>query len=301
MPMAGSKNNSPQANLCKRYGNFLLHYINATILGQISFDYQCLFIQKVAAIQMLCAIFNDHSTLKIILILILTCQTFFCIGQISYAPKVISYTNKKFHKIYSTTQISWERQVRYLGKYKDTLKIDSLNYRFRPENNPFGTAKAFRKFYGQEFSLTPLLISIDTSQTIFSSDFCEVNGNFKTKSFESFPLFIQNLTDSFASIGFGSKVNVIVQALDTDKIWKPIESSFIYKCGNGLHLIYLEPKEFLCTLIPKYTGSYFTQLRLKLNNSYSDIYWGKINPSQFVSSSAAAVGTPHQSSPSPGF
>jgi hypothetical protein len=230
------------------------------------------------------AIFDDHSTLKILLTLILAVQIFFCIGQVFDVPKIISYTNKKANKIYSLTKISWERQVRYLGKYKDTLKIDSSNYKFRPENNPFGTTKDFRKFYGREFLLTSLLISIDTTQTISSSDFCEIKRNFKTKSFESFPIFIENLTDSFASIGFGSKVNVIVQALDTDKVWKSIEKSFIYKCGNGLHLIYLKPKELLCTLIPKYTGSFLTQLRLKLNNSYSNAYWGKINPSQFVES-----------------
>lgn len=224
----------------------------------------------------------NASDLKALITILILCGPFISFGQESNNPKVIGLTKKKTSKVNSPNQIAWKRDVRYLGVYKDILIIDSQNFRFTP-TNPFITRADLNRFYGKEnFLTTPLSVTIDTTQTIRSSDFCYYKDNYKTKFFESFPVFLKNLTDSLASIGFGSKVNIIVEALDTDNIWKPIEKRFIYKCGNGLHYIYLKPSEICCTLIPIYDGDFSTQLRLNINGSFSKPYWGHIYKSQFV-------------------
>jgi len=229
-----------------------------------------------------CCVLFKTSDLKTLITIILFCGPFISIGQQSYNPKVIGLTKKKTSKVNSLNQIAWKRNVRYLGVHKDTMIIDSLNFRFTP-TNPFIIRADMHKFYGKEnFLTTPLSVAIDTTQTISTSDFCYSNNNYKTKFFESFPVFIENGTDSLALIGFGSKVNIIVEALDTDNIWKPIEKRFIYKCGNGLYYIYLKPNEICCTLIPVYNGDFSTQLRLNINNSYSKPYFGHIYKSQFL-------------------
>lgn len=232
--------------------------------------------------KLLCCISFKTFDLKTLFTILLFCGCIISKGQQPNNPKVIGLTKKKISKVNSPAQIAWERDVRYLGIYNDTLFVDSRNYRFTPIN-PFITRADMYKFYGKEnFLTTPLSITVDTTQTIYTSDFCYSNGNYKKKFFESFPVFIENVTDSLASIGFGSKVNIILEALDTDNIWKPIEKMFIYKCGNGLHYIYLKPNEICCTLIPVYKGDFSTQLRLNINNSYSKPYFGHIYKSQLM-------------------
>ncbi|MEO6229228.1 MAG: hypothetical protein ABJB11_12265 [Ferruginibacter sp.] len=226
--------------------------------------------------------FKDTSNLKTLFTIVLFFLSIISFGQSLGYPKIIRLTKKKTFKINTAHQIAWERQVRYLGVYKDTIKIDSANFRYSP-TNPFITKSDLYKFYGKgNFLTTPLTLSLDTTQIISTSEFCYPNGDLKTKYFESFPVFIKNMTDSLASIGFGSKVNIIVEALDTDKVWKPIEKRYVYKCGNGLHYIYLKPGEICCALIPKYKGDFLTQLRLNINNSYSEPYFGHVSKSQFV-------------------
>jgi hypothetical protein len=220
--------------------------------------------------------------LKSLIITLLALGPLILFAQQSNNPKVIGLKVKKSNKINSLNQIAWERDVRYLGVYKDTLFVDSINTTFSPIN-PFVSKADRLKYYGKEnFLTTPLSLTIDTTQIINTSDLCISNHDVKIKHFESFPVFITNTTDSLALIGFGTKVNIILEALDIDKKWKAIEKPFIYKCGNGLNDIYLKPDEICCTLIPIYRGNFSTQLRLNINGSYSKPYRGQIYRTQFV-------------------
>jgi hypothetical protein len=226
--------------------------------------------------------FKNTSNLKTFFTIIIFLQSIVSFGQTSSTLKIIGLTKKKTSKINSPHQIAWERQIRYLGAYREIIKVDSAKFRYSPTDR-FITESDFQKFYGKENLLTtPLSLTIDTTQTISTSEFCYSNDDFKTKYFESFPVFIKNETDSLASIGYGSQLNIIVEALDTDNVWKPIEKRFIYKCGKGRHYIYLKPGEICCTLISKYNGDFLTQLRLNVNKNYSEPYYGHVFKSQFL-------------------
>ena len=220
--------------------------------------------------------------LRLLFIILIFSRPLISTGQEVRVPNVIGVINKKTSKVNSPRKIAWERSVRYLGIYKERIYVDSLNYRFN-QKLPFSTNAEIYRYLGKDnFQTTPLVVWIDTLQVLSTLDFRYSNGYLKSKSFKSFPVFIQNVTDSLASIGFGNSVNIIVEALDTDNVWKPIESNFKYKCGNGLTYIYLKSKEICCTLIPVYDGNFATQLRLNVNGSYSMPYHGRINIGQFI-------------------
>lgn len=102
-----------------------------------------------------------------------------------------------------------------------------------------------------------------------------------------FPVFLVNETKDIKALqGKDSYVFAIQEAKDSNGIWRPIEQRGFDFCGNGRWGMKIKPQEFALFLMPKYQGSYETELRVRFVNNkqviFSSSYTGKINYQQFL-------------------
>lgn len=182
------------------------------------------------------------------------------------------------------TNISTARyQPYYIGRYIDTIFVCDLIGIFPPppeegewvptceyayksyykywESDDFKNYKNFRE------DTVDLKIYVDTSQKIV----------------DLYPTIVKNVGMDSVDVGNGMSVSLILEALDYEKGWRPIQKDFMYLCGNGVSSLILPPENIIFTLTPRFKGLYRTKLRLKLGNNYSNEFEGSINPHQFIS------------------
>lgn len=218
-------------------------------------------------------------TVKIIFLIL---SLFIFVGLQSQNLPVVKYTSlsqKDISDCYFEKPQTWFREIQYVGRIKDTINIiqeqSSRNFKtIIPKDN-------YWKLYSSNCE-NCISIQIDTSQLVSMKSLAWRKRKVITKYYPSYPVFIKNKTDSLIKIGFGSNVNILAEALDTDNLWKPIEGYFHFDCGTGLESIHLMSEEVACILFPKYSGSFNTKIRLRLNDNISEAFNGTINPSQFI-------------------
>src|ERR1700757_421883 len=102
-----------------------------------------------------------------------------------------------------------------------------------------------------------------------------------------FPVYIVNQTKSPKFFyGHDYSIYAIQEALDSNKIWRPIECIGRGFCGVGAWRMKVFPNEFISVLFAKYTGTYQTKLRVRIRNGdnvlITNSYDGKINYFQFI-------------------
>ena len=201
-------------------------------------------------------------------------------GQSFNFPKIIRYLQPK-HLLKESKQVtSEEREVQYIGGYKDTLVIKKNGFDLIKEYKipvKEGRYSYFHPFYAD----SGITILIDTTQILALQEVIWKGEKKINIVYDAIPVILQNKTDSLAVVGYGKRIPIVLEALDTDNKWKPIEKPYIYKCGTGLHNILLKPKDLICVLVPKHKGTFKTQLRLRLRDNISNPFWGEINRSQF--------------------
>ena len=175
----------------------------------------------------------------------------------------------------------WERNVQYLGRLKDTIFIQ----RIADLRNPIGNNKiliddSLSKHYSF-YGMGKLKIVVDTTQNITLEEYEWWTKERKYKYYKANPIFISNFSDSTTIVGYGYNIPIILEAIDSGKIWRPIEIRYIYDCGVGLEYILLKPDNIICVLAPIYKGNYKTRLRYKLGSCYSNEFWSYIDKRQF--------------------
>jgi hypothetical protein len=202
-------------------------------------------------------------------------------GQLHHFPKIVRYLQPK-HLLKESKEItSEEREVQYIGGYKDTLFINKNGFDLIEEYKipaKEGRYSYFHPFYAD----SGISILIDTTQILALQEVIWKGERKINIVYDAIPVIMQNKTDSIAVVGFGRRIPILLEALDTDNKWKSIEKPYIYKCGTGLHNILLKPKDLICVLVPKYKGTFKTQLRLRLRDNISKPFWGEINRNQFL-------------------
>ena len=121
----------------------------------------------------------------------------------------------------------------------------------------------------KDLSDSRVKITIDTSRTINTT----------------YPVFIKNLDADTISVGFGWQLPLIMEALDSNGAWRPIQERFRYMCGMGIGPVILPPGEIVLTTAPIYTGNFFTMLRLRVAGTsvFSNAINGHIRYRQFES------------------
>lgn len=104
-----------------------------------------------------------------------------------------------------------------------------------------------------------------------------------------YPVFLVNLTSPFKVwTGKDFRVRGIQEAYHQEyHRWLPIEySGNEYEmCGNGYMYLVINPHEFVVILLPKYSGSFNTSLRVRIENGsttyVSKPFFGNIDGGQF--------------------
>lgn len=110
------------------------------------------------------------------------------------------------------------------------------------------------------------------------------------KHYNTLPVFIYNQSDNNRVIVpsvINGELYLIVEALDKNNQWKPIEYNKVPRriCISDFEYYQLKPKHVMVSSILKYSGDYKTKMRVKVLNDqklyYSNPFNGSINYSQF--------------------
>ena len=208
-------------------------------------------------------------------------------GQEPKFPTIIYPQNGKCNIRNAHCLESWKMQLLYMGKIIDSISLSTATDSIISNNlMPLTLAKKvyYNEWYEDQPHLGNHLIDIfyDTTQLFQLSQIRHSKSKFVEKTYAGFPVLIRNNSDSFACIGFGEDLSLIIEALDTDSTWKPITKEITYRCATGQRNIYLKPNDWASTLAPKFTGKFSTFARFRLNANYSKIFRVTINEDQFT-------------------
>ena len=165
-------------------------------------------------------------------------------------------------------------EFNYIGKIKDTIVLEN-RIKFLRYENPNKKSSSEHLKYCVDLNYPPRFGCWDNAKI-------EIQINDKLVS-NSIPVLIRNNNKDTIAIGYGTQIPIIMEALNENYQWKPIQKKFVYMCGVGLGSIILPPGEIAITLAPIFTGFTKTRLRLVLGNNISKPFWGFINKRQFES------------------
>ena len=155
-------------------------------------------------------------------------------------------------------------------------------YEQRPVNEGWGrSSNVLRKISKKSnFPQSRLSMMVDTKhKAIFK------------RRYHGIKMYLTNtLTDTIFFNAQDSRLNMIVQAMDQEGLWKDIEYLPHSWCGMSYHRIYLLPGFYWEFIVPAYRGIFKTKLRIVLEYRdalktkkilYSNEFSGSINPAQF--------------------
>jgi hypothetical protein len=129
-----------------------------------------------------------------------------------------------------------------------------------------------------------LLLIFDTTQIVpfdnpvFISDLKKYNDVDTNNVYLGYPLYVinKNLLSKF-TVTKGDGYGIIIEAKNSEGKWRPI-SYLSHLYGWPLSYDYiLNPREYLIAILPKYSGDFQTQLRIKLRSQCKDFYSNAIN------------------------
>lgn len=172
---------------------------------------------------------------------------------------------------------------RYIGKFgfHDTVVIAIPYEDYGPKDSTRLSTDLERHQRGQ-FTGNGFLIIADYDENIPMKDY-QADEYFKNY----YPVYIPNETSvSQYFMGKDDRIYAIQEALDQDSAWRPLEHRFYDFCGLGHWRQEIQPGEFAMLLMPKYSGQWKTQLRVRVkirDNVYvSSSFEGEIDSAQFL-------------------
>lgn len=205
-------------------------------------------------------------------------------------PIIIDSTNLKeflpFHldeDVYIRWNISTSNYpFYYLGKLEDTIclkraipfSLFSTPIDFSKESPTFATYSPKHVAYYVEWEVIK-------SYPIPLVNDLEIQARPKHLISNHFPVLLRNKSKDTLKVGYGSEINMFLEAKDKKGKWKIIQESKIYMCGNGVGDIILPPDEIAVTLAPCLKGPFKTELRFSVSNNQSTPFSGSIDPKQF--------------------
>ena len=170
---------------------------------------------------------------------------------------------------YKRDSVKWNRFKKEIEEYK----IKKNNHPLFPLYISYEKAKEKYPFWTN----SKLEVSIDTTQIILH----DISMNEDDNYFSGYPILIKNKEEDTIVIGYENYVPIVLEAKNKSNEWQPIEEIYVLGCGNGMKSFLLPPDHILISSKPIYKGDYQTDLRIKLGNTYSQIYRGTINLGQF--------------------
>jgi len=106
------------------------------------------------------------------------------------------------------------------------------------------------------------------------------------QEYQGMVLRIVNQTDGEAAFpAMDSKLKMKLEARSDAGQWLPLEFESFSFCGNSFHRVFLPARHYWQLVVPRYSGSFRTQLRFSLQSAnepiYSNEFSGSIDPGQF--------------------
>lgn len=251
------------------------------------------------------------SNLKTIAILIALTTSVLCKGQISIVsfPNSSKTSEKYYSPVHKPVSKSHMWGLISLGQSYDSLILWPSTSTYSPNKSEL---KKLR-----DSMLPAFLIIVDTSQTLDCYEYFfwvdkdkkyypdkeigyienGVKQTFSAKTtsqtlFKGYPVYLVNLSDSVIRIRHRKyQIPLIQEALDSNGLWKPIETLFSLPPGvtvtNYSGISPLKPGELITSSIFNYKGDFQTMLRVKIivdkTTYYSKPFLGSINYSQLTS------------------
>jgi len=195
-------------------------------------------------------------------------------------PKIIQLVNIDTVKAFQADGITGVYPL-LIGKFDfgDTINFSKLEQDKMTKNEYLWEVQ--KPYDSDTLSSEGLQIIPDYNTSVVYSDY-----GFSNKLY--FPVYVINETYE-PRVFFGKDRHgfAIQEAIDTsdNSLWHPIESTCYDFCGNGRFRKKLNPNQFLMFLMPKYSGSDTTSLRIRFKIGeiiyVSKVYKGVINPKQF--------------------
>lgn len=190
----------------------------------------------------------------------------------------------------STWLTTAEYEFLYIGPSTDTIYVDHfLSYSPPPPPPPPNSKMKAKDYDIPEYKNKFDDYYIEWDSEIRFSHLLNVNLDIKVDTNFIFnnsqPIIITNTNKDTISVGYGNYIPLIMEALDSNKKWRPIQKRFIYMCGNGVGTIILPPNEIVLSSAPIFNGNFKTELRLTVPKTdiYSNTFDGSINYRQFES------------------
>ena len=168
----------------------------------------------------------------------------------------------------------------------EPLNIDYMNrgyfyaYSETEKNNGWGMSNNYPKKINElKFPENQLSLVIDEKQEAIFQD-----------KFYGCKLYLSNTSKEKIKLNASdSRLNILLQAKNSNGDWEYIEYLPSSWCGNSYHNLYLDSNEYWDFTIPLYEGSFKTKIRAVLLDNedkaekaiYSNAINGFINPSQF--------------------
>jgi hypothetical protein len=121
----------------------------------------------------------------------------------------------------------------------------------------------------------------------FSNNITILQDDTLIQQVKSFPVFITNYSTShMATLEMqDGSIMMVVQAVDKNGKWKPIEYWSGSWCGNSYYTLMIPPRHMLMTRGIKCSGMFRTKCRMKVSNErdsiYSNEFYMSINETQF--------------------
>ena len=206
-----------------------------------------------------------------------------------------TFTMNGTYKLINNFSVSSYKPI-YIGKNAPSIQVDYLIQQYYREPAsiwPAGVSpsaddslhvKYWNKYksyfslqYWDEFTSydsANIKIIIDTTQIVKSIE--KRNWNTDTFIYLSYPVFIQNQSNSKSILGYGAHLPMILEVKDNQDKWVSLEEKYLYPCGNGLPTILLPKNEIIISSLPITRGAKKTKMRLKFGKHYSNEIMGFI-------------------------
>lgn len=174
--------------------------------------------------------------------------------------------------------------IYFIGKCKDTIFIQPyLDFRPPPSLSRFYKKNKTPKVKPPRMPFQEYYVGWLEKRNYKFADKSDIEILIDTTKimYKSYPILLTNNSIDTIFIGYGERIPLILEAQDSNKVWRPIQRDYSYGCGNGIGSILLPSNESVLTLGPIYNGNFKTQLRLTLGKNHSNTYTGFINYEQF--------------------
>ena len=208
-------------------------------------------------------------------------------------PKIHqSYTKKDFH-LKKEDHIYSEFPMVVCRKFSYSKKLVNFPVRYKYVRNFGITKSSLLAFFSSDEADYSIESTNEEMQKLNSKELSVLPDYLQNVAVEKFnlkniyfPVYVVN--QSTKPQLFAAKDNhvfAIQEAMDKEGKWRPIEMRGFDFCGNGHWFTAMKPKEYMMFLVPKYSGNYKTQLRIRLRIGneilFSEAFEGNIRESQF--------------------